>query len=85
MVMKAVRAFFGGTSRMSREAQVRICEGLRVKFPGSTRCRGAKGVGHRRWTRANRFAGGSPIVQRKAAAFARWHEPDDARVSSPDL
>src|SRR6266566_5706212 len=26
-----------------------------------------------------------PFVQRKAAAFARWHEPDDARVSSPDL
>src|SRR6266705_6281929 len=24
----------------------------------------------------------SPNVQRKAAAFARWHEPDDARVSS---
>jgi len=24
-------------------------------------------------------------MQRKAAAFARWHEPDDARVSSPDL
>ena len=24
-------------------------------------------------------------IQRKAAAFARWHEPDDARVSSPDL
>src|SRR5215510_2453182 len=23
--------------------------------------------------------------QRKAAAFVRWHEPDDARVSSPDL
>src|SRR5216683_5775966 len=22
----------------------------------------------------------SPKVQRKAAAFARWHEPDDARV-----
>jgi len=45
MVMKAVRAFFGGTSRMSREAQVRICEGLRVKFPGSTRWAGAKGPG----------------------------------------
>ena len=29
--------------------------------------------------------GRSPIVQRKAAAFVRWHEPDDARVSSPDL
>jgi hypothetical protein len=27
----------GGTSRMSREAQVRICERLRVKFPGPTR------------------------------------------------
>src|SRR5215510_15879301 len=26
-----------------------------------------------------------PFVQRKAAAFVRWHEPDDARVSSPDL
>ena len=26
-----------------------------------------------------------PEVQWKAAAFARWHEPDDARVSSPDL
>ena len=27
----------------------------------------------------------SPKARRKAAAFARWHEPDDARVSSPDL
>src|SRR5712692_5513602 len=27
----------------------------------------------------------SPKAQRKAAAFVRWHEPDDARVSSPDL
>ena len=27
-------------------------------------------------------AGRSPIVQRKAVAFVRWHEPDDARVSS---
>jgi hypothetical protein len=24
-------------------------------------------------------------VWMKAAAFVRWHEPDDARVSSPDL
>src|SRR5207245_5553367 len=23
--------------------------------------------------------------RRKAAAFVRWHEPDDARVSRPDL
>src|SRR5713101_8260450 len=27
----------GGTSRMTRECQVRICEGLGVKFPGPTR------------------------------------------------
>ena len=26
-----------------------------------------------------------PFVQRKAAAFMRWHEPDESRVSSPDL
>ena len=26
-----------------------------------------------------------PEVQRKTAVFDRWHEPDDARVSSPDL
>jgi hypothetical protein len=31
------------------------------------------------------YTGRSPTVQRKAAAFVRWHEPDDARVSSPDL
>jgi hypothetical protein len=28
---------FGGTSRMNREVHVRICERLRVKFPGPTR------------------------------------------------
>ena len=26
-----------------------------------------------------------PFIQKKAAAFARWHEPDDSRGSSPDL
>src|SRR5580700_2517331 len=31
------------------------------------------------------YPGRSPKFQRKAAAFERWHEPDDARVSSPDL
>ena len=30
-------------------------------------------------------AGRSPLVQWKAVAFVRWQEPDDARVSSPDL
>ena len=37
MVQRKAAAFRGGTSRMSREAQVRICEGLGVKIPGSTR------------------------------------------------
>src|ERR1700730_9804477 len=46
--------------------------------------RGAKGVGHRRWDRVNRQRE-EPDIQWKAAAFVRWHEPDDARVSSPDL
>ena len=26
-----------------------------------------------------------PFVRRKAAAFMRWHEPDESRGSSPDL
>src|ERR1700682_2063571 len=46
--------------------------------------RGAKGAGHRHLARVNRQRE-EPDVQWKAAAFARWHEPDDARVSSPDL
>src|SRR6516164_10090490 len=40
--------------------------------------RGAKGAGHRRWDRGNRQRE-EPDDQRKAAAFKRWHEPDDAR------
>jgi hypothetical protein len=31
----------GGTSRVSREAQARICEGLGVQLPGPTRPQGA--------------------------------------------
>jgi hypothetical protein len=33
----------GGTSRVSREAQARICERLGVKFPGATRPRVGQG------------------------------------------
>src|ERR1700687_2496090 len=40
--------------------------------------RRAKGAGHRHWARVNRQRE-EPDVQCKAAAFARWHEPDDAR------
>jgi hypothetical protein len=46
--------------------------------------RGANGAGHRHWARVNRQRE-EPDDQWKAAAFVRWHEPDDARVSSPDL
>src|SRR5215831_7990963 len=45
--------------------------------------RGAKGAGHRHWARVNRQRE-EPDEQWKAAAFGRWHEPDDARVSSPE-
>src|SRR5215831_3060456 len=38
----------GGTSRMMREYHVRICEGLGVKFPGSTRQLRPCGPGDRR-------------------------------------
>ena len=46
--------------------------------------RGAKGAGHRHLTRVNRQRE-EPGAQWKAAAFARWHEPDDTRASSPVL
>src|SRR5450432_3439386 len=34
---------------------------------------------------SGQLATGGARSSRKAAAFNRWHEPDDARVSSPDL
>src|SRR6202022_3379364 len=40
--------------------------------------------GHRHLAWVNRQRE-EPDVQWKAAAFARWHDPDDARVSSPVL
>src|SRR5258708_39560861 len=46
--------------------------------------RGAKGAGHRHCDRDNRQRE-EPDFKWKAAAFARWHEPDDVRMSSPDL
>ena len=46
--------------------------------------RGAKGAGHRHLARVNRQRE-EPDVQWKAAAFMRWHEPYNARVSSPVL
>ena len=46
--------------------------------------RGAKGAGHRHLARVNRQRE-EPDDQWKAAAFARWHEPDELRGSSPVL
>jgi hypothetical protein len=60
-----------GPGRQGRErrAQANRCSRGRVTDVGS------EPTGNRR----------SSNSQRKAAAFVRWHEPDDARVSSPDL
>ena len=47
--------------------------------------RGAKGVGHSRRLLGQRETGGTQLFRRKAPAFVEWHEPDEARVSRPDL
>src|ERR1700738_2785567 len=58
-----------GLLRSSEEAAVMVVE----------RRGGSSTMNRANWQREE------PEVQRKAAAFNRWHEPDDARVSSPDL
>src|ERR1700738_3471127 len=60
----------GGLLRSSDEAGVML-----VERRGQVIAVGSEPTGNRR--RSN--------SRRKAAAFVRWHEPDDARVSSPDL
>jgi hypothetical protein len=60
----------GGLLRISKEAGV-----MPVERRGQVTDVGSEPTGNRR----------SSNSQRKAAAFVRWHEPDDARVSSPDL
>ena len=45
----------------------------------------AKGGGHQIETTGQRETGGAQGYRWKAAAFGGWHEPDDARVSCPDL
>src|SRR5262245_32194072 len=60
----------GGLLRSSKEAGV-----MPVERRGQVADVGSEPTGNRR----------SSNSQRKAAAFVRWHEPDDARVSSPDL
>jgi len=76
-----------GTSGSNREAESTDAP-ERGGLPRSSKkrgnARGAKGAGHRHWGRVNRQRE-EPDNQWKAAAFVRWHEPDDARVSCPDL
>ena len=60
----------GGLPRSSVEAGV-----MPVERRGQVTDVGSEPTGNRR----------SSNSQRKAAACERWHEPDDARVSSPDL
>src|SRR5215468_10459747 len=59
----------GGLLRSSEEAAVMVVER-----------RGRSSTMNRaNWQREE------PEAQRKAAAFNRWHEPDESRGSSPDL
>jgi hypothetical protein len=60
----------GGLPCSSDEAGVML-----VERRGQATDVGSEPTGNRR----------SSDSRRKAAAFVRWHEPDDARVSSPDL
>ena len=55
----------GGTSRMSREAQVRICEGLGVKLPGPTRQKHA-------CRRPGQEGGSNPVSAPEKPARSRW-------------
>src|SRR4029450_4415498 len=79
-----------------REAQPGSCT-ERENLTGDGKGKGASGSNRGAESTDGPEGGGSPPVgwgnrqreepdmQRKAAAFVRWHEPDDARVSSPDL
>src|SRR6266568_9511018 len=58
----------GGLPRSSKEAGV-----MPVERRGQVTDVGSEPTGNRR----------SSTSRRKAAAFVRWHEPDDASVSSP--
>ena len=60
----------GGLPCSSDEAGVML-----VERRGQVIAVGSEPTGNRR----------SSNSRRKAAAFVRWHEPNDARVSSPDL
>src|ERR1035437_5051366 len=57
----------GGTSRVSREAQARICERLGVKFPGPTRPRGVIPRAYSPGDSQSRESGGGAGVDARGA------------------
>src|ERR1019366_3796744 len=77
----------GGTSRMSREAQVRICERLGVQLPGPTRRRYCQRISGKRRRKSmavssvpGSFAG---LLYRVWVWFRRLvQQPDDAFVQA---
>src|ERR1019366_9378192 len=60
----------GGTSRVSREAQARICERLGVKFPGPTRPRGVIPRAYSPCDSQSRESGGGTGLDARGAGAA---------------
>ena len=77
-----------GTSGDNREAESTDAP-ERGGLPRSSGEGPVMGLERRGWVIATglgqRVRPEEPFVQWKAAAFARWHEPDESRGSSPDL
>ena len=77
-----------GTSGSNREAESTDAP-ERGGLPRSSDEAAVMAVERRGWVIAvdlgQRVRPEEPSRQRKAAAFVRWHEPDESRGSSPDL
>ena len=77
-----------GASGSNREAESTDAP-ERGGLPRSSDEAAAMAVERRRWVIAvdlgQLVRREEPFVQRKAAVFMRWHEPDESRGSSPDL
>lgn len=77
-----------GASGYNREVESTNAS-VRGGLPRSSDEGPSMGLERRGWVIAvdlgQRVCTEEPALQRKAAAFARWHEPDESRGSSPDL
>src|SRR3982074_2931377 len=75
-----------GSNREAESTDAPERGGLPCSRDEAGECPWREGGGASPWSLGQRGqTGRSPTVQRKAAAFVRWHEPDDARVSRPVL